>query len=220
MHGAWHGAWAYDLLLPHLESAGLRARTVDLPSAGSRDGLDADAAAVRAALAQSPGPTVLVGHSYGGVVITEAAGGTDDVAGLVYLCAFLLDEGESLLGALQGQVPDWIEVDEAAGTSRAHRPHEVFYGDCPPEAAQAAADRLVPQSLASFAMPQTTTPWRTLPSTYVVCTQDKALPPPAQEAMSARAGTVVRLDRSHSPFLSAPDELARVLSDCVRSLPS
>ncbi|MEA2227423.1 MAG: hypothetical protein QOF04_1053 [Solirubrobacteraceae bacterium] len=211
VHGAWHGGWAFEELSSRLDAAGLRSRTVDLPSAGSTADLAADAQVVRDALAANPVPTIVLGHSYGGVVISEAAAGVEHVRGLVYLCAFLLDAGESLLDALQHQVPDWIAVDQEAGTSLPRTPHDVFYADCPPALADAAAARLVPQSLAAFAAPQTAAAWRERPSTYVICEQDRALPPAAQEAMSARASVVERLDRSHSPFLSAPDEVVAVL---------
>jgi pimeloyl-ACP methyl ester carboxylesterase len=211
VHGAWHGAWAFDELGSRLDAAALRWRTVDLTSAGSTADLAADADVVRRALAERAVPTILVGHSYGGVVISEAAAGVDHVHALVYLCAFMLDAGESLLSAQQHQVPDWIAVDEQAGTSTVRTPLEVFYQDCPRELADAAAARLVPQSLAAFAAAQTAAAWRERPSTYVICEQDHAIPPAAQEAMSARADTVERLDRSHSPFLSAPDELVPVL---------
>jgi pimeloyl-ACP methyl ester carboxylesterase len=220
VHGAWHGAWAFDELGSRLDEAGLRWRAVNLPSAGSTADLAADADVVRQALAERAVPTVLVGHSYGGLVISEAAAGVDHVTALVYLCAFMLDAGESLLSAQQHQVPDWIAVDEQAGTSTVRSPFEVFYHDCPGELAGAAAARLVPQSLAAFAAPQTAAAWNERPSTYVICEQDHAIPPAAQEAMSARADTVERLDRSHSPFLSAPEELIPVMRRAAERVPT
>src|SRR4051794_20849668 len=203
VHGAWHGAWAFDALGAQLDRAGLRWRALDLPSAGSTADLAADAAVVRGALADRPVPTVVLGHSYGGVVISEAAAGVDHVRGLVYLSAFMLDVGGSLAGAQDNQLPDWVAVDEQAGTSTVRTPVEVFYNDCPREVAEAAAGRLVPQSLAAFASPQTAAAWHEHPSTYVVSRRDHAIPPAAQEAMAARADVVERLNRSHSPFLSA-----------------
>ena len=217
VHGAWHGAWAFDALGTRLDGAGLRWRAVELPSAGSTADLAADAAAVRRALAERLVPTVVVGHSYGGVVISEAAAGVDHVRGLVYLSAFMLDVGESLASAQDHQLPDWIVVDEQAGTSTVRTPVEVFYNDCPRELADAAAARLVPQSLAAFAAPQIAAAWSEHPSTYVVCEQDHAIPPAAQEAMAARADVVERLNRSHSPFLSAPEELVGVMLRAART---
>ena len=77
--------------------------------------------------------------------------------------------------------------------------------------AAAAGARLTRQSVAAIATPQSAAAWKTVPSTYVVCDRDRAVPPPAQEAMSARAGTVHRLPSSHSPFLSTPDEVAEIV---------
>jgi pimeloyl-ACP methyl ester carboxylesterase len=211
VHGAWHGAWAFDGLVRVLEGAGHGARTVELPSSGSTAGLAEDAEVVRAALAEQPGPTVVLGHSYGGVVISEGAAGAPNVAGLVYLCAFMLDVGESLLGTLQGQIPPWIAVDEAAGTSIPTTPLEVFYNDCSEEDAAAAAARLKPQSLAAFTSEQTAAAWRDVPSMYIVCERDNAIPVAAQDAMSGRATVVERMDASHSPFMSQPEATATLL---------
>ena len=206
--GSWHGAWCWDDVLDRLPRVGVDARAIDLPSNDGASGLADDAAAVRAALAELGEPTVVVGHSYGGVAISEGAAAA---AGLVYLCAFMLDEGESLLDAMQHQLPDWIELDEEAGSHLATRTEEVLYADCPPDVAAAAGARLTRQSVAAIATPQSAPAWKTVPSTYVVCEQDRAVPPPAQDAMSARAGTVHRLPASHSPFFSQPDEVAAIV---------
>jgi pimeloyl-ACP methyl ester carboxylesterase len=211
VHGAWHGGWAFDRLVRVLEDAGHTARTVDLPSSGSTADLAADAEVVRAALAEQSGPTVVLGHSYGGIVISEGAAGAPNVVGLVYLCAFMLDVGESLLGAIQGQVPPWIVVDEAAGTSTVATPREIFYNDCSEEDAAAAAARLEPQSLATFASEQTAAAWHQIPSMYIVCERDNAIPVAAQDAMSGRAAVVERMDTSHSPFVSQPEATAALL---------
>lgn len=116
-----------------------------------------------------------------------------------------------LLDAMQHQLPDWISVDQAAGAHLAQRTEEVLYGDCDPDVAARAAARLTPQSIAAIATPQSTAAWHEVPSTYVICEQDAAVPPPAQEAMSARASTVHRLPASHSPFLSRPDDVAEIV---------
>ena len=149
VHGAWHGSWCYEELVPRLERAGLAVRTVDLKSSGSPSGLAEDAALVKAAIAETPVPTVLVGHSYGGAVITAASGATEGIAHLVYLCAFMLSEDESLLSIVT-DLPDWIVADEAAGTSTLTRIGEFLYGDCSPEVVAAAEARIQPQSLAAL----------------------------------------------------------------------
>ena len=210
--GSWHGAWCWDNVLDRLTAAGVVARAIDLPSNDGASGLADDAAAVRDALAEIGEPAVVVGHSYGGVAISEGAAGA---AGLVYLCAFMLDRGEALLDAMQHQLPDWIDLDEQAGSQLATRTEEVLYGDCTPAVAAAAGARLTRQSVAAIATPQSAAAWQETPSTYVICEQDRAVPPPAQEAMSARAGTVHRLSASHSPFLSRPDEVAEIVLGAV-----
>lgn len=211
VHGGWHGAWAFDVLVPVLASQGFTVRTVDLPSSGSLSGLDADVAVVRRSLAEHATPTLVVGHSYGGVVISEACSGVSNVVGLAYLCAFVLDKGESLSMFLQ-PVPPWLEIDETGGVGRVRDPERVFYADLEPPVAARAAARLKPQSMACLGAVLTAAAWRELPSSYLICEQDQALPVPAQEMMSARTHIVERLASSHSPFLSHPGEVAAFLA--------
>ena len=213
--GSWHGAWAYDDVAARLGRENVSVTAIDLPSNAGSAGLADDAAAVRAALDEIGEPTVVVGHSYGGIAVSEGASGSADAVGLVYLCAFMLVPGESLLDALQHQLPDWISIDEAAGSHIAERTDDVLYADCDPGVAAAAGARLSRQSVAAIATPQTAAAWQSLPSTYLICDADRAVPPAAQEAMAARAGTVRRVDASHSPFLSRPGEVAEVVLDAL-----
>lgn len=213
VHGAWHGPWMWRLLVEEL--ADIDVRTVALPSAGPDAAvlgdLRADAEVVRAAASVVDGPVVVCAHSYGGQPVSEGVAGLSNVVGLVYLCAFQLDIGESLLGAVGGAAPDWWDVHEADGYVDALRPGEVFYADVHPDKARSAADRLGHHSLAAFGQPLLRAAWRTIPSTYVVCERDAAIPVGAQEAMSERARRVLRMPTSHSPFLSRPAQLAGVL---------
>jgi len=211
VHGGWHGAWAFDALVPLLASQGFTVRTVDLPSSGSLVGLDADVKVVRGSLAEHATPTLVVGHSYGGVVISEACAGVRNVVGLAYLCAFVLDKGESLSMFFQ-PLPPWVESDEAAGICRVLTPERAFYADVEPAIAAKAVARLRFQSLACLGGVLTAAAWRELPSSYLLCEQDQALPVPAQEALSARTNIVERLASSHSPFLSHPAEVAAFLA--------
>ena len=205
VHGAWHGAWCWDALAPKLGDT----RTVELPSKGPERGdLSADAAVVRDAIAAIDGPVTVVAHSYGGIVATEGAGGADHI---VYVAAFVLDVGESLFGAVGGVAPDWWQPDGDGSLITALRPEEIFFNDCSPEATAAAVARLQPQTRKSFTDELTRTAWREIATTYVICERDNAIPVFAQEAMAARAGRVERLDASHSPFLSRPDELAQII---------
>jgi pimeloyl-ACP methyl ester carboxylesterase len=211
VHGAWHTSWAWQPLIAELSD--IDVVTVDLPSSGTDPqalgDLTADADVVRAALAGIEGPVVVVGHSYGGVPITEAATAEAGVAHLVYLCAFQLDVGDSLVSSLGGEVPPWQEIHETH--VRVTTPEPVFYNGVDPELTEQAVARLHLQSTRALTQPLSRAAWTELPSTYVVCEQDQAIPIFAQEAMSARAGTVLRLDSGHSPFLSQPAELAAVL---------
>jgi alpha-beta hydrolase superfamily lysophospholipase len=107
VHGAWHGAWCWDEVVSRLSADGLRVVTVELPSVTSGGDLYDDARAVRQVLDDTPGDQVLVGHSYGGIVVTEAAAGADGVRHLVYLTAFMLDEGQALADVAGRTPPAW-----------------------------------------------------------------------------------------------------------------
>lgn len=213
MHGAWYGHWAWDELLPHLRERGHQVSTVDLLSSGGTGDLQADVEVVRAALDAIGEPTILVGHSYGGIPISEASAGRSDIAHLVYVCAFQLDVGGSLLGGLGGEAPPWIAIDAEHGTNSVPEPMPVFFGDVDPATATACAARLTTQSLSSFSDELTGGGWHDVPSTHVACTEDQAIPYPAQQAMSQRAATVDTLESSHSPFLSHPARLAEIISN-------
>jgi pimeloyl-ACP methyl ester carboxylesterase len=213
VHGAWHGPWAWRRIVEELGD--LDVRTVALPSVGpdlsALGDMHTDAEAVRAAVAVVDGPVVVCAHSYGGVPVTEALAGVPNVVGLVYLCAFQLDVGESLLSAVGGGAPSWWDVHRAEGYVDPLRPFETFYADVRPHTARGAVARLGHQSLAAFEQPLTRAAWRTVPSTYVVCERDAAIPVVAQEMMAERAGRVLRMPASHSPFLSRPAQLAGIL---------
>jgi pimeloyl-ACP methyl ester carboxylesterase len=213
--GSWHGAWCYDGVAERLRGEGVDVTAIDLPSNDGRSGLADDAAAVRGALDAIGGPTVVVGHSYGGIAVSEGSAGSPHAVALVYLCAFMLASGQSLLDAMQHRLPDWIELDEAAGSHLARRTDEVLYADCAPDVAAAAAERLTRQSAAAIATPQTAAAWQDLPAAYLVCEEDRAVPPPVQEQLAARAGTVERAASSHSPFFSKPDVVAELVLRAV-----
>lgn len=213
VHGAWHGPWMWGELVREMPDVDVR--TVALPSVG-RDAtalgdLYADAAAVRSAVREIHGPVLVCAHSYGGVPVTEGVADLSNVVGLVYLCAFQLDIGESLAGVAGGRPLDWWDVHAAEGYVDARRPLEILYADVDEAVARDAIMRLGHQSLVAFGQRLTRAAWRTIPSTYIVCEQDRAVPVEAQEAMAGRAGRVLRLSSSHSPFLSRPAQLAGIL---------
>ena len=184
---------------------------VDLPSVVSGGDLYDDARAVRQVLDDTPGDKVVVGHSYGGIVITEASAGAEGVRHLVYLTAFMLEEGQALADVAGRTPPAWQVPDANGKTMSVDGAQEVFYNTCAPEIADAAAARLRPHTIASFVEPVRSVGWRDVPSTYVICDLDHAIPVPAQEAMAAHAGTTHRLPSDHSPFLTDPDAVADLI---------
>jgi pimeloyl-ACP methyl ester carboxylesterase len=224
VHGAWHGAWCYGGVLPELRARGIETVAVDLPGHGASTeplgDLHADAQAVRAAIDGLGGPVVLLGHSFGGMVITEA-GAHRDVCHLVYLCAFMPDEGESL-AALVGTVEDpglKAQIHTLPGEREGEvliNPEfapELFYGDASEEDVQRALAQLVPESGPAFGQAPAQIAWRERPSTYVVCTEDQAILPPLQRQMARHAREVLEWPTSHSPFLSRPDLVVDLLAE-------
>lgn len=111
--------------------------------------------------------------------------------------------------------PDWWDVHEDAGYIDVQRPEEVFFQDCDPETQAGAGAKVRASHMALGAKHEalTTAAWSSIPSTYVVCAQDRALPPDRQRSMAQRSGWVVELEASHSPFLSMPDKVAELLND-------
>jgi pimeloyl-ACP methyl ester carboxylesterase len=220
VHGAWHGPWCWEQLLPEL--AGIDVYQVALPSSGpgpaALGDLHGDAEVVRAAVRAIDGPVVVCGHSYGGMVITQALTHEPNVARLVYLCAFQLDVGDSLAGVRQAP-PAWWSVHEELGYLDPREPAERFYADAAPEVVAAALPRLTHQSLRSFRQPLTTAAWRHVPSTYIVCENDNAIPAELQRTMARRADRVVTIKAGHSPFAVAPTPVAQLLRAALTEHP-
>ncbi|MFG2767631.1 alpha/beta hydrolase [Streptomyces rubiginosohelvolus] len=208
VHGAWHGGWCWSKLQSALETEGVESRTLDLPSAGRPSGVAEDADAIRRAISEIEGPVVVVAHSYGGIPASQAVDKSDGVVKLVYLAAFQLDAGESLLGYVDAPVPS----EEHEMQPVPDDPFSLFYADVSHEEAEEAATRLKPQSAKSFSDVVTRAGWHDVPSTYIICEQDQALPVALQEALATRAAESYRMAGSHSPFLANPEELATLLT--------
>jgi pimeloyl-ACP methyl ester carboxylesterase len=232
VHGAWHGAWCWAPLQAELDRRGVASLAVDLPGHGSTGSgfsdLHGDAQAVidvvdgQAALGRTA--PVLVGHSYGGAVITEVAARRPDVSHLVYLAAFALETGESVMSALTAMPKRDVGLSGAMrpgadGTSILDPVAAIpaLYGACDPTVAAAAVARLSPQPMATMVQPVTGSPLATVPSTYVVCTQDDAVHPDHQRIMAERCRNVITLDTDHSPFASMPVETADLIARIARS---
>jgi len=210
VHGAWHGASCWDRVVDELAGRGVDAVAVELPLTG----FDDDVRTARTAIEACGPGVVVVGHSYGGFVITEAAAGLPQVGALVYIAAFMTDIGEdstAIMADYGGTIGEAIVVKEDGVWVDPDRAHDLFYGDSDADTARTLIDQLRPMGLGG-AMAQTSEPaWKSVRSTYVLCTNDRALPPAAQRWMAARADTVVELPTDHSPFVTRPGELADVV---------
>ena len=217
VHGAWHGSWAWSRLLPVLAERGWTARAVDLPSVGSRAGLSVDSDLVKGLLEESDRPKVLVGHSYGGTVVTQGGAGVESLLGVVYLCGAKPDVGDVVWSDHHSpeQVPDWIRVDDEQQASYALRSETILYNDCAPEVIADAQSRLKPQSLSSFLEPVSAASWRERPSAYLICELDNCVPATAQEEIAGSVDYIERIAASHSPFLSRPADVEAFLRRAV-----
>src|SRR6185436_9311918 len=191
VHGAWHGAWCWERVVARLDAAGRRSVAVDLPSVSSASAsLADDVACVRAALDAVDGEALLVGHSYGGVVVTDA-GRHPAVAHIAYLTAFALEPGESANentltgGEGVSELSDALVLGDGVLTIPADLAVPVFFHDCAPDVARDAARRLRPMALAALQGKVEGAAWREKPATYAVCTDDHALPVALQESNAA-----------------------------------
>ena len=222
VHGAWHGSWCWQRVIPLLEQRGFVVRAVDLPSTGidvpPQADLSADAAAVRKVIDEMPGDVLVCGHSYGGMVISHpAVGAHPRAAHLAYVCAFVPDRGQSLFSIGDGTPAPWIRVDERGMTlPDLDQAADLFFGDCDFHTQRWAIGRLRRQPAAPFAEPVADPGWLRTRSTYIVCTQDRVMPLELQRGLFApRTGNVLELQASHSPFLSCPADLAQQLAACA-----
>jgi pimeloyl-ACP methyl ester carboxylesterase len=221
VHGAWHGAWCWDAVRSQLDASGVPSVAVDLPSVRRADAtLADDGDEVRRVLDAIDDDIVLVGHSYGGAVVTDA-GVHPRVTQLVYLTAFAVDHGESVnRNALEGgetmTLGDAFVVDDGVVTVDPDRAIEFFFHDCAPDVAASAVAQLRPMSLTAMGGVPRAVAWRERPAMYVVCTDDHALPVALQESSARRVGTSVDIATSHSPFLSAPGTVVDLLVPLAR----
>ena len=216
VHGACvqDGAWWWHPTAELLAAHGVPSEAPALPSCGETGvtasgegpGLAADVTAVRNVLLAGDEPTVVVAHSYGGIVTAQAAAGIPTVRHLLFISSYLPEPGESL-STFGGEEPaPFLHVDPVAGTFTV-RPEalaELFLQDCDAGIKRDAVTRTAQQSLAVLGEQVTSAAWHQVPSTYLVCAQDLGTPADRQRTFAARAGNVVELDTGHHPFLSQP----------------
>lgn len=220
IHGAWHGGWCWHKVMPFLVERGHRVRAPDLPVA---DGLDAYVDTTLAALEAESEPAILVGHSMAGAVISQVAERVPEkIERLVFVTAFAPQNDETintlartnLASALRDNV-----VPAASGDGVVVKPEVVrdcFYHDCDEDDVAFATERLRPQNPAAFTAKLTLTPERygKVSKQFIECAEDQAIHIYLQRQMAKRAGCLLvnSLQTSHSPFFSAPMQLAAYLA--------
>jgi pimeloyl-ACP methyl ester carboxylesterase len=183
--------------------------------------LDGDVAATTLIIDAQNGPVVLVGHSYGGAVITEA-GNDPNVAALVYIAAFAPDAGESVNSLIANPPPDApvppiLPPREGFLLLDRDKFHASFAADVPGDVAEFMADSQVPWGVDALGGTITEPAWRTKPTWYLLTTEDRMIPPPAQRMMAERAGaTEVEVPASHSVFLSHPEAVAGLIRTALK----
>lgn len=206
VHGLYHRPEHFALVAERLRTAGTEVVVPEL----HRGSLTADTAAVQAVIDLLPEPPIMLGHSYGGSVITGVRG----AGRLVYLAAFVPDVGESAagLGGASPQLKDAIMLEPDGSTSlHPDRAADTLYGDCPGSVAAWAVGLLCAQaSGCGRGIPERQS-WKHAPSTYVVCAQDRAIDPGLQRKMASRCTDVREWQTGHSPFVGQPDLIIELL---------
>jgi len=219
VHGGFVDGSGWQGVYKALKKSGYAVTIVQNPTFSLAD----DVAVTKRALANQNGPAILVGHSYGGVVITEA-GNDPKVVGLVYIAAFAPDKGESVSALIKDPPPGapvppilppqdgYLSLDKAEFASS-------FAADVSPDLAEFMADSQVPWGVEALSGAISQPAWKTKPSWYLVSTEDRMIPPDAQRAMSKRAGsTVVEVKGSHSVYVSQPQAVASLIEKAAKGV--
>lgn len=216
VHGAWADGSSWDKVVPLLETKGYHVVAVHEPLTSLAD----DVATTNRVIDAQVGPVILVGHSWGGAVITEA-GNNEKVVGLVYVDAFALDEGESVNSLTAGaKPPAWVAKIQVDHGGFLTLPTDVilsdFAQDLPPAQAKLLAVKQGPLFSKSLDDKVTMPAWKTKPSWYVQGTEDHIIAPAAQAGMAKRMGaTVTAVASSHVSMLSHPSEVAAVIEQAA-----
>ena len=217
IHGGFVDGSGWQSVYDRLKKDGYNVSIVQNPTTSLTD----DVAVTKRMLAAQNGPSILVGHSYGGVVITEA-GNDSKVAGLVYIAAFAPDKGESVSSLIKNPppgapVPPILPPQDGYLFLDRARFAVSFAADVTPAEAAFMADSQVPWGVVALEGAATQPAWKTKPSWYLVASDDKMIPPAAQRAMSKRAGsTVVEVKGSHAVYVSRPQEVAAIITKAAQ----
>jgi pimeloyl-ACP methyl ester carboxylesterase len=212
IHGGFVDGSGWEGVYQILRKKGYNVAVVQNPTISLED----DVAVTKRVIAAQPGSVVLVGHSYGGVVMTEA-GNDPKVAGLVYIAAFAPDGGESIQTLIQNPppgapVPPILPPQDGFLLLDRSKFAASFAADVNPDSAAFMADSQVPWGVQAFAGAVSQPAWKSKPSWYLVSTEDKMIPPDAQREMSKRAGSrVVETKGSHSVYVSQPEVVASLI---------
>jgi pimeloyl-ACP methyl ester carboxylesterase len=219
VHGGFVDGSGWESVYQILKEDGYNVSVVQNPTIS----FEGDVAVTKRALAAQDGPAILVGHSYGGAVITEA-GNDPKVAGLVYITAFAPDEGESVATLIKDPPPGapvppilppqdgYLFLDRAKFAAS-------FAADVDAEKAAFMADSQVPWGVEALSGTISEPAWKTKPSWYLIVTDDKMIPPDAQRSMSKRAGsTVVEVKGSHAIYVSQPEAVAALVEQAAKGV--
>jgi pimeloyl-ACP methyl ester carboxylesterase len=222
VHGAWADGSCWSAVIERLQAEGHKVTAPQFPETSLED----DVARLRHVLSRQDGPTVAVGHSYGGHIVTALGTDAPNVVGLVYIAAFGLDEGESI-GALLGDGPPspalaHLDID-ALGF--AWLPEDDFVGhfaaDVDPVQARVMHAVQQPAHTSTLAAVMGTPAWKGLPSWYMVAEHDEAIPPDAERQFAARMGaTTVEVASSHVPMVSHPHDVVSLINAAVGAVPA
>lgn len=236
IHGAWQGSWAWQKLTPMLEAAGHTAIAVDLPGDGHDDTPPENvttmlyAERVAELIDAATAPVIVVGHSMGGTVAAQVSElRHDKIARAVYLCAFLLPDGESIVDFYDRAWEDWMtgaharvsySADSHASMIDPDSAIDVFYNTATPEDARAAATQLTPQPEGGrrSKLQRSAKKFGTVPRTYIETLRDQSVFPELQKRMYSETPCekVYSLDTDHAPQLSDPEALAEILVEIAR----
>ncbi len=219
VHGGFVDGAGWEGVYRSLKKDGYNVSIVQNPTLS----LDGDVAATKRVLASQDGPAILVGHSYGGAVITEA-GNDPKVVGLVYITAFAPDKGESVATLIKNAppgapVPPILPPQDGYLLLDKSKFAASFAGDVEPEKAAFMADSQVPWGVEALSGSISEPAWKSKPSWYLIATDDKMIPPDAQRFMSKRAGsTVVEVKGSHAIYVSQPEAVAALIEQAAKSV--